>query len=163
MGGGPPLALGGIDFATRPPLPLAPPLRDFATPKCNLLNLVPVYCSFHTLKYNIAAEVPLTTPSATLHPSRLGSMQGPVQLCTLHVWGPRVGRLHMRILHVDIFAQCRSPSPKRSANMSDAFREFRDRLKMPPPPQLPMGNARAIQLLELQECFNDVEFPNDWF
>ena len=45
--------------------------------------------------------------------------------------------------------------------MSDAFREFRDRLKMPPPPQLPMGNARAIQLLELQECFNDVEFPKD--
>ena len=74
----------------------------------------------------------------------------------------------MRILHVNIFAQRKSPSPKRSSNKSDAedipddCREFRDRrLKIPPKPQVPLGIKGAIQLLELQECFNDVEFPKD--
>ena len=46
-------------------------------------------------------------------------------------------------------------------DIPDDCREFRDRLKIPPKPQVPLGRKGAIQLLELQECFNDVEFPKD--
>jgi hypothetical protein len=46
-------------------------------------------------------------------------------------------------------------------DIPDYCREFRDRNKMPPKPQVPLGRKGAIHMRELQECFNDVTDSED--